>query len=230
MNSIAIIPARGGSKRIPRKNIKPFVGIPIIEYSIKAALESELFSDVMVSTDDPEIVEIALKAGATVPFLRSGNTANDYAHIGDVLLEVLNTYNQNGKTFETFCCILATAPFITSKRIHEGFTLLQTNDFDSVFPVLQFSYPIQRALKIEDNKVSMIQPEFLLSRSQDLRPSYHDSGQFYWCNTNRFLETKKVFTENSGSIVLSEMEVQDIDSPEDWEIAEMKYKIIQLKK
>jgi len=229
MNSLAIIPARGGSKRIPRKNIKPFLGYPIIEYSIKAAIESGLFSEVMVSTDDPEIVEIALAAGATVPFLRSEKTANDFAHIGEVLTEVLETYNEFGKFFDSFCCILATAPFLSSSRIIEGYNLLQQNDYDSVFPVLKFSYPIQRALKIEDKKVSMIQPEHLLSRSQDLMPAYHDSGQFYWCRTNRFLSKKVVFTGNSGAIILSDIEVQDIDTPEDWELAEIKYQIIKSK-
>jgi len=229
MSSLAIIPARGGSKRIPRKNIKPFLGYPIIEYSIKAAIESGLFSEVMVSTDDPEIVEIALAAGATVPFLRSEKTANDFAHIGEVLTEVLETYNEFGKFFDSFCCILATAPFLSSSRIIEGYNLLQQNDYDSVFPVLKFSYPIQRALKIEDKKVSMIQPEHLLSRSQDLMPAYHDSGQFYWCRTNRFLSKKVVFTGNSGAIILSDIEVQDIDTPEDWELAEIKYQIIKSK-
>jgi len=230
MSSIAIIPARGGSKRIPQKNIKPFLGSPIIEYSIKAALDSGLFSEVMVSTDDQEIAEIALKAGASVPFFRSEKTANDFAHIGDVLIEVIETYNKNGKYFDSFCCILATAPFISPQRICEGYNLLNNSDFDSVFPVLKFSYPIQRALKIEDEKVMMIQPEHLLSRSQDLMPAYHDSGQFYWCRTNRFLDKKVVFTGNSGAIVLSDMEVQDIDTPEDWEIAEFKYKVTQTKK
>lgn len=230
MSSIAIIPARGGSKRIPQKNIKSFCGKPIIEYSIQAALDSGLFSEVMVSTDDDVIAEIAMKAGASVPFFRSEKTANDYAHIGDVLLEVIETYNQNGQFFDTFCCILATAPFISAMRLKEGYHVLKNSDYDSVFPVLKFSYPIQRALKIEDRNVSMIQPEHLLSRSQDLMPAYHDSGQFYWCRTNRFLSKKVVFTGNSGSIILSDMEVQDIDTPEDWEIAEFKYNVLNLKK
>ncbi len=230
MSSIAIIPARGGSKRIPQKNIKSFCGKPIIEYSIQAALDSGLFSEVMVSTDDDVIAEIAMKAGASVPFFRSEKTANDYAHIGDVLLEVIETYNQNGQFFDTFCCILATAPFISAMRLKEGYHVLKNSDYDSVFPVLKFSYPIQRALKIEDGNVSMIQPEHLLSRSQDLMPAYHDSGQFYWCRTNRFLSKKVVFTGNSGSIILSDMEVQDIDTPEDWEIAEFKYNVLNLKK
>jgi len=230
MSSIAIIPARGGSKRIPQKNIKSFCGKPIIEYSIQAALDSGLFSEVMVSTDDDVIAEIAMKAGASVPFFRSEKTANDYAHIGDVLLEVIETYNQNGQFFDTFCCILATAPFISAMRLKEGYHVLKNSDYDSVFPVLKFSYPIQRALKIDDRNVSMIQPEHLLSRSQDLMPAYHDSGQFYWCRTNRFLSKKVVFTGNSGSIILSDMEVQDIDTPEDWEIAEFKYNVLNLKK
>lgn len=223
MKNLAIIPARGGSKRIPRKNIKVFLGKPIIAYSIETALKSNLFDEVIVSTDDKEIAEIAIKYGAKVPFYRSEKTANDYAHIAEVIEEVLDQYKIQNNLFENFCCIFSTAPFINEKRLKEAYNQLIDGNFDSVFPVLKFSYPIQRALKIEDDKVSMILPENFNKRSQDLMPAYHDSGQFYWMKTNAFYQQKRLFADNSGAIILSEMEVQDIDSQEDWEIAELKY-------
>lgn len=226
MTRIAIIPARGGSKRIPRKNIKPFNGRPVIAYSIEAALKSKLFDEVMVSTDDKEIAGIASAHGAQIPFYRHENSSGDFAHIADVIEEVLEKYKNAGKEFDYFCCIFSTAPFITPERLKEGWKLLQKNNFDSVFPVLKFSYPIQRALKIENGKVSMILPENFNKRSQDLIPAYHDSGQFYWMKTAEFLRQKRLFAENSGAIVLSDLEVQDIDTEEDWKVAEMKYKIL----
>lgn len=227
MKNLAIIPARGGSKRIPRKNIKNFLGKPIIAYSIETALNSGLFDEVMVSTDDNEIAEIAKKYGAKVPFFRSEKTANDFAHIAEVIEEVLDTYKLTNNEFENLCCIFSTAPFIKKGRLKEGFELMINNNFDSVFPVLKFSYPIQRALKIENEKVSMILPENFNKRSQDLMPAYHDSGQFYWMKTSEFYKQKRLFAENTGAIILSEMEVQDIDTNEDWEVAEMKYKLLQ---
>ncbi|OFX53634.1 MAG: pseudaminic acid cytidylyltransferase [Bacteroidetes bacterium GWA2_30_7] len=226
MKNLAIIPARGGSKRIPRKNIKDFLGKPIIAYSIETAIESGLFEEIMVSTDDHEIAEIAIKCGAKVPFFRSEKTANDFAHIAEVIEEVLETYKSENKQFENFCCIFSTAPFIKKSRLKDGFELMLKNNFDSVFPVLKFSYPIQRALKIENEKVSMILPENFSKRSQDLMPTYHDSGQFYWMKTKEFYRQKRVFAENSGAIILSDMEVQDIDTIEDWEVAEMKYRLL----
>ncbi|HRS18751.1 MAG TPA: pseudaminic acid cytidylyltransferase [Bacteroidales bacterium] len=228
MNCIAIIPARGGSKRIPRKNIKPFHGKPIIAYSIEAALQSGLFTEVMVSTDDEEIAEIAKSYGAKVPFYRSAETANDFAHLAQVIEEVFAMYAQQGKTFDTFCCILPTAPFISHNRIIEAYHVLTEKHCDSVFAVVQYSYPIQRALYIRQNKVSMCNPEHLLTRSQDLEPTYHDSGQFYWCNTQQFITNKVFLSNNTGAVVLSAMEVQDIDSEEDWKIAEFKYKAYKI--
>ena len=227
MKNLAIIPARGGSKRIPRKNIKDFLGKPIIAYSIETALESGLFEEVMVSTDDHEIAEIAIKYGAKVPFFRSEKTSNDHAHIAEVIAEVLEKFKTLNKEFDNFCCIFSTAPFIKKGRLKEGFDLMINNNFDSVFPVLKFSYPIQRALKIESEKVSMILPENFNKRSQDLMPAYHDSGQFYWMKTQEFYKQKRLFAENSGAIILSEMEVQDIDTVEDWEVAEMKYRFLK---
>jgi pseudaminic acid cytidylyltransferase len=226
MKILAIIPARGGSKRIPRKNIQPFLGKPIIQYSIETALKSGLFNEVMVSTDDAEISEISIKAGAQIPFLRSPQTSNDDAHVADVIEEVLAKYKQQGKEFDVFCVFFPTAPFIRQNRLSEGLEMLNKDGFDSVFPVLRYSYPIQRSLKIENGKVSMNWPENFNKRSQDLPLAYHDSGQFYWMKTEAFLMQKKLFAKNSGAIVLSDLEAHDIDTPEDWKVAEMKYKLL----
>lgn len=224
--SVAIITARGGSKRIPRKNIKLFRDKPIIAYSIEAALMSGLFDYVMVSTDDEEIAEIAEKHGAKVPFLRSKKTSDDYTGTADVVIEVLNDLLKSGQSFDYACCVYPTAPLITIQTITDAYNTLIDNDFDSVFPVCQFSYPIKRGLEIKNSKVSMIWPENLNMRSQDLPPAYHDAGQFYWLNVSRFLEQKKLFTENSGSIILDEMAVQDIDNDTDWKIAELKHTLL----
>ncbi|HNV95222.1 MAG TPA: pseudaminic acid cytidylyltransferase [Bacteroidales bacterium] len=223
--NIAIIPARGGSKRIPHKNIKPFLGKPIIAYSIEAAQKSGLFSELMVSTDDKEIAEMAKKYGATVPFFRSPQTANDFATIGEVIEEVLLNYQKQGKMYENVCCLLATAPFINTKRLMEAYDLMLEKKYDSVFPIVRFSYPIQRALRLSDGNVSMFQPENFAKRSQDLEPAYHDSGQFYWMKVEEFMKQKRFFSKNSGAIILPETEVQDIDSEEDWKLAEWKYKM-----
>jgi N-acylneuraminate cytidylyltransferase len=222
MDKICIIPARGGSKRIPRKNIKEFCGKPIITYSIKVAIDSKLFDEVMVSTDDKEISDIAIEFGANVPFLRSNKNSDDYSGLEDVVLEVLNFYQSQGIEFKSFCCLLPTAPFITINRIRECLYKLETG-FSSVFPVLRYSYPIQRSLKNKEGKVEMAYPQFINSRSQDLEPRFHDSGQFYWMKVNDFYQKKELFSDNTGYIELSEMEVQDIDTPEDWEIAEFKF-------
>lgn len=230
MNSLCIIPARGGSKRIPRKNIKSFLGQPIIEYSIKAALNSGLFAEVMVSTDDDEIAGIALQAGAKIPFRRSDKNADDYATTVDVVLEVLDNYCADNQHFTSACCIYPTAPFITSKRLQSGFSLLQKGNYDSVFPVLPFSFPIQRAVKINSSKrIELFQPEHQNSRSQDLEKAYHDAGQFYWFKTAVIQTQKKLWTDNSGVLVVSEMEAQDIDTVIDWQLAELKFQLKQSK-
>jgi len=227
MSAIAIIPARGGSKRILRKNIKAFNGAPIISYSIKAAIESGLFDEVMVSTDDAEIAEVALEYGAVIPFMRSATTSDDYATTSDVLIEVLNLYKGKSKEYDYTACIYPTAPFISATKLKEAFDLLNKSNSQSVFPVVKYSYPIQRSLKIDDDIISMNWPEFISSRSQDLRPAYHDSGQFYIAVTNRFLEQKTMFMEKSTAIIVSEMEVQDIDNETDWQIAEFKFEILK---
>lgn len=226
MNNLAIIPARGGSKRIPRKNIRDFLGKPIIAYSIDVALESGLFKEVMVSTDDEEIAEVAMKYGAKVPFMRSAENADDYATTVDVLVEVLQTYQQQEKNFENGCCIYPTAPLIRSAFLDNAYEKLINEDFSTVFPVVEFSYPIQRSLKLsEKGKVEMNWPEHLESRSQDLPKAYHDAGQFYWFNVEEILKEKKLFGKNSGTIVLPSTSVQDIDTEEDWKLAEMKAKL-----
>lgn len=228
MNNLAIIPARGGSKRIPRKNIKDFLGKPIIAYSIEAALESGLFRDVMVSTDDKEIADIAIKYGAKVPFLRSTENANDFATLADVIMEIVYQYIINGESPENICCILSTAPFVSELKISEAFNLLIKGKFDSVCPIVEFSSPILRALEItENNNLQMIWPENLLKRSQDLKPSYHDAGLFYWIRKNAILTEKTLFCKNGGALVLPETEVQDIDSLSDWRLAEFKYEFQQ---
>lgn len=225
MNRIAIITARGGSKRIPNKNIRPFLGRPIIEYSIKAALDSGLFNEVMVSTDSEEIAKIAGEAGAKVPFLRSGETATDTAPTAVVLLEVLNKYKEMGQNFDTICCIYPTAPFITPAKLQKAVEILETNGVDTVVPVVRYSFPPQRAFVVRNGLTVMSQPENALVRSQDLEPMFHDCGQFYCLNGPVFLEKKAIFTDNTMSIEMPETQVQDIDNEVDWELAELKYKI-----
>lgn len=225
MRNIAIIPARGGSKRIPRKNIKPFMGKPIIAYSIEAALQSGLFDEVMVSTDDEEIAGIAREYGAAVPFMRSAETANDYAGTADVILEVLQMYKEQGREFDTVCCIYSTAPFVTDGRLIEAYSKL-TDEVDSVFTCVAYSYPVQRSLHIIDGKISMLYPEYINSRSQDLEPVYHDAGQFYVARTTSFIQEKTFWGKNTVGLVLSELEVQDLDTLTDWRLAEMKYELL----
>lgn len=227
MSSVAIITARGGSKRIPRKNIKPFHGKPIIAYPIEAALQSGLFDLVMVSTDDEEIAAIARQYGAEVPFFRSAANSDDYAGTGAVLVEVLEQLKGIGRSFDYACCLYPTAPFISVYSLTESFRLLQEKNYDSVFPVCAFSFPILRSLKMnDDGRVEMNFPENFAKRSQDLPPAYHDAGQFYWTNVKAFEHDPKLYTANSGAIVLSELEVQDIDNKTDWALAEIKYELL----
>ena len=227
--NIAIIPARGGSKRIPRKNIKDFIGKPIIAYSIEAALKSNLFDEVMVSTDDEEIAKVARKYGAKVPFIRSADNANDFATLSDVLIEVINQYKKKDNNFKNICCILPTAPLISANRITEAYNKFINEKLDSICPVVEFSYPILRALEIsEKNKLRMIWPEHLLTRSQDLNPAFHDAGLFYWIRKNALLRENTLFCKNGSALVLPETEVQDIDSLSDWKLAEFKYEFQQI--
>lgn len=228
MKNICIIPARGGSKRIPRKNIKDFLGMPIIGYSIKAAIESGVFNEVMVSTDDEEIARIALQFGAKVPFMRSIKTSNDFATTADVINEVLDNYEKQGQKFDTVCCIYATAPFITSDRIKNAIATVEEGKADSAFSCVAFSYPVLRGLVItEDGFIKMRWPEYMTSRSQDLTQFYHDAGQFYISKIDSFRKTNGFWGDKTIPVILSELEVQDLDTPTDWAIAEMKYKLLK---
>lgn len=223
--NLAIITARGGSKRIPRKNIKEFCGKPILCYSIAAAVESGVFEEVMVSTDDAEIAEVAQNAGAVVPFFRSIENAGDYASTDDVIMEVLRAYQKIGRQFEAFCCIYPTAPFLSAQRIRGAMELL--DKADSVMPVVPFSYPPQRGLVINERGfVEREFPQYAAARSQDLPKIYHDCGQFYACRTEAFLKAGTTDVERLLPLVLDELEVQDIDTPEDWALAEMKYRLL----
>ena len=226
MKTLAMITARGGSKRIPRKNIKEFNGKPIIAYSIEAALASGVFDEVMVSTDDEEIAEIAKKYGAKVPFFRSEKTANDFATTVDVIEEVLNTYKDRGEEFDIFCCIYPTAPFITAKRLKDAVEQLSASDADSLIPVVRFSYPPQRAMEIHDGKLVFRQPENLSKRSQDLEPHFHDAGQFYVVRSESFFKNHGIMVGDILPMELSELEVQDIDNEVDWKLAELKYNLL----
>ena len=225
MGNICVIPARGGSKRIPKKNIKEFLGKPIITYSIQAALDSGLFDEVMVSTDDLEIAEIAKNFGAKVPFIRSVKNSDDFATTFDVIEEVIQVYKSQGKEFENICCIYSCAPFVNSEILLKAYNQLIRNKFDTVFPIIAYSFPIQRALRIDNSKVSMILEENLNVRSQDLEDSFHDAGQFYWCNSKKLLQNKKILTKNTGGVEISELEAQDIDNEIDWKLAELKFQL-----
>lgn len=229
MRSLAIITARGGSKRIPRKNIRPFCGKPILAYSIEAAIKSGMFDTVMVSTDDKEIAEIAKSYGAEVPFFRSEKTSNDFATTNDVLLEVLAEYEARGEQFDLGCCIYPTAPFITADRIRQAVETLTESDAETLIPVAGFSYPPQRAMVIENGRLVFKYPQYIDSRSQDLEKHYHDVGQFYVFRTEAFRRNRKLMLGDILPYVISEMEVQDIDTLTDWEIAEMKYRILKEK-
>ncbi|MBQ1488874.1 MAG: pseudaminic acid cytidylyltransferase [Lachnospiraceae bacterium] len=227
MGKIAIITARGGSKRIPKKNIREFLGKPILAYSIEAALGSGLFDEVMVSTDSTEIADIAERFGAKVPFYRSDATSNDYATTNDVILEVLDKYERRGENFDIAVCLYPTAPFVTAQKLISAVKELEDSDADTLIPVVPFSYPPQRALIIDQGKLRFLYPENLDARSQDLMPHYHDVGQFYVIRTEAFKVNKKLMVGNILPFIVDEREVQDIDNESDWAIAEMKYKLMQ---
>lgn len=223
MANICIIPARGGSKRIPKKNIKNFLGKPIIAYSIEAALTSGIFDEVMVSTDSEEIAMVAKQYGASVPFLRSVKNSDDFATTFDVIAEVLNQYDHS---FNNVCCFYPCAPFVSADILKKASEVLTKTDADTVMPIIPYGYPIQRALKLDDNKVSFISPENALTRSQDLTKSFHDAGQFYFSKVDRLLKSKRLITENTAGIEISELAAQDIDNEIDWSLAELKYQLL----
>lgn len=223
--TLAIITARGGSKRIPRKNIRNFHGQPIINYSISAALNSRCFSEVMVSTDDAEIAMVASNAGASIPFIRSGKTSGDYATTAEVIMEVLNNYRELGHSFDYCCCIYPTAPFVTADILNAAFAKLIESNAESVIPVVRYNFPIQRSLRIENGFIRMNWPENNNIRSQDLIPAYHDCGQFYFLKVENFVRNKKILTDYTIPFEMKDIEVQDIDNEEDWKIAEIKYSL-----
>ncbi len=223
MSSIAIITARGGSKRIPKKNIKEFCGKPMIAYSIEAGLKSGVFDEVMVSTESEEIAEIARSYGASVPFMRSEKTASDYATTRDVLMEVLHEYEKQDQAFDDMTCIYPTAPFVTAQKLRDAVDLLRKTKSSLLIPVVQFSYPPQRAYVIRDGKLHFKWEEFRYVRSQDLEPFYHEAGQFYCYNIADFLAADGTIKENIIPFILPESEVQDIDTEEDWKMAELKF-------
>lgn len=223
MSNLCIIPARGGSKRIPRKNVKDFLGKPIIAYSIIMAQTSCLFDEIMVSTDDEEISRISLQYGAKVPTKRSLVNSDDFAVLADVIDEVLDYYKSKEKFFEYVCCVLPTAPLMQRLHLEKCYELLKYSNFDSVRPIVKFSYPIQRAVRlVNGNGISFFQPEFAKSRSQDLEEAYHDAGQFYWFRAGTGMRS-----ENKGAIIIPEAYVQDLDTMEDWDLAELKFKFIK---
>lgn len=227
MNSIAIITARGGSKRIPRKNIKDFCGKPILAYSIMASLTSQLFDEVMVSTDSEEIASIARSFGAKVPFFRSNKNSDDYATTEDVLEEVIENYADNGISFKWFACVYPTAPFVTAEKMKSAYKIFSKSNAATLEAVVRFSYPPQRGY-VEQNGLMVYKwKEYVNSRSQDLETFYHDAGQFYFFDKEKFMDFR-----NTGSVltkkpyILDEAEVQDIDNLDDWYLAELKYKLM----
>ncbi len=224
--NLAVITARGGSKRIPGKNRKEFYGKPILSYSIEAALESGIFDEVMVSTEDEEIAAIARKYGANVPFYRSEKNSSDYATTVDVLLEVITAYEKVGKRYETTCCIYPTAPFITKEKLRWCYEKLLESEVEAVIPVVRFSYPPQRCFVIRDGKLFYKWPQNICKRSQDLETFYHDAGQFYFMKTDILRKTKTLVPPKTVPYLIDEMEVQDIDKIQDWEIAEFKYQYL----
>lgn len=222
---LAVIPARGGSKRIPRKNIKQFCGKPMIVWSIEAALASGCFDAVVVSTDDVEIAEVAKLHGASVPFIRPAELSDDHTGTIPVIAHAVNWFEAEGCVPDQVCCIYATAPFVTAKAIRNGMEVLEREEVDYAFSVTSYAFPIQRAIRISQlGRVEMFQPEHFNTRSQDLEEVYHDAGQFYWGLASAWLSGKALFGVNSAPVILPRHQVQDIDTVEDWLRAEWMFK------
>ncbi|MBK3866153.1 pseudaminic acid cytidylyltransferase [Pseudomonas stutzeri] len=224
---VAVIPARGGSKRIPRKNIKSFCGKPMIAWSIEAAMQSGCFDQIIVSTEDHEIADVARAYGALTPFLRPQELADDYSPTAAVITHAVEWLNHNGMSPHSVCCIYATAPFIAPRDISASLALLEENQCDYVLPVTSFDFPIQRALRLEDSQLlRMVSPQFFSTRSQELEDAYHDAGQFCWGTTAAWVEGKPIFEARSHSLILPRYRVQDIDTEEDWIRAELLFKAL----
>lgn len=223
---IAVITARGGSKRIPRKNIRDFCGKPILAYSIEAALESGVFDEVMISTEDDEIAGIAKGYGASFPFKRSEENADDHSTTVDVLCEVYDNYVELGRKPEVMCCIYPTAPFVTADKLKKAYELFESNNANAVIPVVRFSFPPQRCFIQNNGFIEYKWKENELARSQDLEPFYHDAGQFYMLKADVMKQRHTLVPDRTVPLILDDMEVQDIDTLDDWKIAEIKYGII----
>ena len=219
----AVIPARGGSKRIPRKNIKEFHGQPMIAWSIQAALNSGCIDEVWVSTDDDEIAAIAQSYGAKIPFIRPANLADDFATTADVMQHAVQAYQTQYQQLPNYvCCLYATAPFVQRQDLQKGFELIQTKSLDYVFSATSYPFPIQRAIKLDkDGAVNMFSPEHFNTRSQDLEEAWHDAGQFYWGRSEAWLSKARIFSPQSSTVALPRFRVQDIDTSEDWQRAEL---------
>ena len=226
MSMIAIITARGGSKRIPKKNIKEFMGKPMLAYAIEAAKEAGIFDEIMVSTDSEEIAEVARKYGVNVPFMRSEKTSNDFSTTFDVLEEVVNEYNKLGKFFDELCCIYPCVPFLTSKSLRESYKAMNEAKSDALQPVCRYPAPVEWAMKIEKGLLIPNDREAQKIRSQDLTPKYFDVGMFYFCKTDVMLSEKTLVPLKTSAYIIDESECQDIDTPYDWKLAEMKYKLL----
>lgn len=221
---LAVIPARGGSKRIPRKNVRDFCGRPMIAWSIDAALESGCFDKIIVSTDDEEIAAVAKGEGAEVPFLRPAHLSGDHTATAPVIAHAIAWCIEQGFEANAVCCLYATAPFVRAEDLKQGLCRLEAEACDFVFSVTSYAFPIQRAIRIvEPGRVSMFQPEHLMTRSQDLEEAFHDAGQFYWGSAAAWLEGRPIFSTASVPIVLPRHRVQDIDTPEDWQRAELMF-------
>ena len=225
---LCVIPARGGSERIPRKNIKNFCGQAMIGYSIKAALDSQCFDQVIVSTDDAEIADVAKSFGVSVPFVRPDELANDYAATMPVIKHAIEWFDGQGQSPSEVCCLYATAPFVSASTIRKAYDQMQSTQADYCFTVTSFAFPIQRAIKITaENRIEMFYSEHCEARSQDLEKSYHDAGQFYWGKSEAFKQQKLLFSKSSTPYILPRHLVQDIDTPEDWKRAELMYQVLQ---
>jgi pseudaminic acid cytidylyltransferase len=224
---IAVIPARGGSRRIPRKNIRMFCGKPIIAYSISAAQQTGLFDQVVVSTDDEEIATVAREFGATTPFIRPKEIADDFTGTNTVVKHAVAWFNAQSNDVTHACCLYATAPLVQANFITEGYEALSRSDAAFAFSVTSYAFPIQRAVRITpDGRVDAIYPEHRMTRSQDLEHAYHDAGQFYWGTARAFLEDMPLFAPHSIGVILPRHLVQDIDTLEDWEQAELMYRFL----
>jgi N-acylneuraminate cytidylyltransferase len=224
---LAVIPARGGSKRIPRKNIKPFCGQPMIAWSIQAAIASQCFDRIIVSTDDDEIAAVAKTYGADVPFMRPAELSDDYTGTVPIIAHAVDWHNRHAQAVGVACCIYATAPFVQASDLQRGWQILQSTGADYAFAVTTYAFPIQRAIRMTPaRRVEMFQPEHYNTRSQDLEEAWHDAGQFYWGKAKAWLRQEPVFSPASAPVPMPRHRVQDIDTAEDWERAEWMFKAL----